>query len=49
MLKKLIEKYFDYDIVGDYLDNDGKGHMYRRYNKRYYLKCLRKKRGGRKL
>lgn len=48
MLKNFINKYIGYDIVGEYYDSDGKGHLYKRYNKRYYLKFLRKKRGGHK-
>ena len=34
-LKKLFNKYFDYDIVGEYYDNDGHGHLYKKYIKRY--------------
>lgn len=44
-LKKLFYKYFDYDIVGEYYDNDGQGHYKKKYIRKYYLKSLRKKRG----
>lgn len=47
-LKDLFYKYFDYEITGEYYDSDGHGRYYKKYNRRYYLKCLRKKRGGRK-
>ena len=47
-LKKLFYKYFDYDIVGEYYDTSGDGRYQKRYNKKYYLKCLKRKRGGRK-
>lgn len=49
-LKKLFYKYFDYDIVGEYYDVEhlggGKYRYSKKYNRKYYLKCLRKKRGG---
>lgn len=45
-LKDLFYKYFDYEITGEYYDSDGRGRYYKKYNRRYYLKCLRKKRGG---
>ena len=38
MLKKLINKYLDYDIVGEYIDYDGKGHGKKKYIKRYKLR-----------
>ena len=38
MLKRLINKYFDYDIVGEYIDYDGKGHGKKKYIKRYKLR-----------
>lgn len=38
MLKKLINKYFDYDIVGEYIDYDGKGHGKKKYIKRWRLR-----------
>lgn len=34
-LKELFNKYFDYDIIGEYYDTDGKGHIYKKYLKRY--------------
>ena len=37
-LRKLFYKYFDYDIVGEYLDNLGNGHYKKRYIKRYKLR-----------
>lgn len=42
MLKRFIDKYFDYFIVGEYLDSDGKGHYTTRYIKKYYPRCLKK-------
>lgn len=42
MLKKLFNKYFDYHIVGEYLDYDGNGHYKKKYLKKYYLKKRRK-------
>lgn len=42
MFKTLFYKYFDYDIVGEYYDNDGHGHLKKKYLKRYYLKAYRK-------
>ena len=46
-INNLIKKYFDYDIVGEYFDTNGNGVYHKKYTKKYYLKCLRKK-GGRK-
>lgn len=47
MLERLLKKYFDYDIIGEYYDmeRDDKGVCYyrKKYNKKYYLKCLRKR------
>ena len=50
MLKKLINKYFDYDIVGCYIDYDGKGHGKKKYIKRWRLRQQYKlfKKGARK-
>lgn len=47
-LKKLFYKYFDYEIVGEYYDTKGDGRYHKKYQIRYFLKCLRKKkkRGG---
>lgn len=44
MLKKIFYKMFDYDIVGEYYDNDGHGHLKKKYKKKYYLKLLKQKR-----
>lgn len=44
-LKKLFYQHFDYDIIGEYYDNDGKGHQYKKYIRKYHLK---KKRGAKK-
>lgn len=47
-LRKLFFKYFDYKITGEYYDTDGKGKYVRKFNRKYYLKCLKKRRGGNK-
>ena len=44
LLKALFYKHFDYDLVGEYYDDDGKGHYHKRYVRKYHLK----KRGGKK-
>ena len=41
MLKRLFNKYFDYDTKGD-------GRYQKKYVRKYYLKCFKKKRGGHK-
>lgn len=38
MLKNLVRKYFDYDIVGDCFDTDGNGHYFKKYVKKWHLK-----------
>ncbi|MDY5882850.1 MAG: hypothetical protein SPJ65_06005 [Roseburia sp.] len=38
MLKNLVRKYFDYDIVGEYFDTDGNGHYFKKYVKKWHLK-----------
>ena len=43
VLKRLIAKYFDYDIVGEYLAPLGNGKYQKKYKKRYYLKCFAKR------
>lgn len=43
-IDKIIKKYFDYDIVGDYYDTSGDGRYTHKYIRKYYLKCLRRKR-----
>lgn len=45
-LRKLFFKYFDYEITGEYYDTDGNGKYVRKFNRKYYLKCLKKRRGG---
>lgn len=42
-LKKLFYKYFDYNIVGEFLDDRGNGHYRKRYIKKYYLKSPKKR------
>lgn len=37
-LKKLFYKFFDYKVVGEYWDNDGKGHMTKKYIRKYHLR-----------
>lgn len=43
-IDKIIKKYFDYDIVGDYYDTKGDGRYYHKCIRKYYLKCLKRKR-----
>lgn len=38
MIKNLVRKYFDYDIVGEYFDTDGNGHYFKKYVKKWHLK-----------
>lgn len=38
MIKSLVRKYFDYDIVGEYFDTDGNGHYFKKYVKKWHLK-----------
>lgn len=38
MLKNLVRKYFDYDIVGEYFDTDGNDHYFKKYVKKWHLK-----------
>ena len=40
--KALFNKYIDYDIVGDYLDNNGKGYYKVKYKRRYKLRKRKK-------
>lgn len=42
MLKRLIKIFFDYDIIGEYLDTAGDGIYKKKYIKRYYLRCFKK-------
>ena len=42
-LKDLFYRYFDYDIIGEFYDSDGNGHYYKRYIRKYYLRCMKKK------
>ena len=37
-LRKLFDRFFDYDIVGEYYDTNGNGHYYKKYIKKYHLK-----------
>lgn len=41
---KILNKYFEYDIVGEYFDDRGDGHLYKKYIKKYHFKS-KKKRG----
>ena len=38
MLKRLILKFFDYDIIGYYYDNDGKGTLTKKYLKKWKIR-----------
>lgn len=38
MLKKMIDKYFDYEIVGEYLESIAPGIYQKKYIKKYHLK-----------
>lgn len=38
MIKKLISKYFDYEIVGEYLESTGNGRYVKKYIRRYKLR-----------
>ena len=44
MLKRLFNRFFDYKIVGEYYDYDGKGHGRKRYIKKYFLRKRGKRR-----
>ncbi len=41
MIKSLVRKYFDYDIVGEYFDTDGNGHYFKKYVKKWHLRKAR--------
>lgn len=41
MLKNIVRKYFDYDIVGEYFDTDGNGHYFKKYVKKWHLRKVR--------
>lgn len=41
MIKSLVRKYFDYDIVGEYFDTDGNGHYFKKYVKKWHLRKVR--------
>ena len=47
-LKELFYRYFDYEIVGEYYDSDGKGIYVRKFIRKYHLKCLKKRKRGHK-
>ena len=38
MIEKLINRFFDYDIVGEYYNYDGTGHYYKKYLKKWKLR-----------
>lgn len=38
LIKRIFNKLFDYDIVGEYYDMNGDGHYYKKYIKKYHLK-----------
>ena len=45
-IKQLFNRFFDYEITGEYYDTwqeNGVYHYCKKYNKKYFLKCLRKK------
>lgn len=37
-IKKWLRQYFDYDIVGEYYDTNGNGHLYKKYVKKWHLR-----------
>lgn len=37
-IKDFFKRHFDYRIVGEYYDNDGKGHLTKKYMKKYFLR-----------
>lgn len=41
MFKSILNRFFDYDIVGEYYDNDGNGHFHKKYVKKYHLRKAR--------
>lgn len=48
MFKKLFNKFFDYEIVGEYLDRI-QGNIYKKkYIKKYYLRCMKNRRKRKK-
>lgn len=46
MFRNFIRKFIDYDIVGEYYDTKGDGYYKKKYIRKYYLKCFKKKRRG---
>lgn len=44
MLEWLLKTFFkyDYDIVGEYYDNNGNGEYTRKYIRKYYIKGFKK-------
>lgn len=38
MLKKIMNRFFDYEITGHYFDTNGNGHYYKKYMKKYHLR-----------
>lgn len=38
LLKTIRNRFFDYDIVGEYYDYDGTGHYYKKYTKKWKLR-----------
>ena len=36
--KEAIKKYFDYDIVGEFLDTEKNGNMRKKYIRKWHLK-----------
>lgn len=41
MLKKMVMRFFDYDIVGEYFDTDENGHYHKKYMKKWHLRKAR--------
>ena len=37
-LKRILLKYMDYDIVGEYYDHDGRGNYKKKYIKRWHIR-----------
>lgn len=37
-MKGFLKRFFDYRIVGEYYDNDGKGHLTKKYIKKWFIR-----------
>lgn len=38
MLRKIFMRFFDYEIIGEYFETDDKGHLHKKYLKKYHLR-----------